>query len=115
MARFAVFVALFALAGCAPCTTSVGTSVSASINTTDGSVASGAALTFSVDGGSAQSCDDASDGTWSCGYDQLGTIAVTATAPGYSTQTQSTTVSADHCGHASERHLSFLLSPLSAS
>lgn len=72
--------------------------MSVKIVTGSGTIVPDAMITFSVDGGPAQACENMSGGNYVCGYEVAGSITVTATKDGM-TQTQTVTIvkTADGC------------------
>ncbi len=84
-------------------------SVGVSVSTADGGSLEGLQLTYSARGGPSQPCDDIT-GEWICGYEQAGSIEVTARLPGYRDQTESVVVDSDEC-HVIQEHLDMVLQP----
>ncbi|HRI72624.1 MAG TPA: hypothetical protein PK156_50655 [Polyangium sp.] len=100
--------ALSALAGCGSdlddggpggtaCTDLAAASVSVAVVDSAGAAVADAMLTFSVDGGAPQACDNMMNGSYVCGYEQAGMITISATK-GADTATQTVTVSKDGQG-----------------
>lgn len=100
------FIALIALvAGCPAaipddidCTAEARASVQITVVDTFGGKIPNAELTFRVDGGDAQPCEQLGGaGEFVCGWEQAGDITVTATAEGYFVQEAAVRVNADEC------------------
>lgn len=95
------------------CTDLAAASVGVTIDTSDGGSLDGLELTYRVDGVNQGGCTNntgLNDGQWICGYEQRGTIEVTATLPGYDTMVQSVEVGADEC-HVIQEFIDFTLRP----
>ena len=104
---------LLALTGCdvekdtgegVDCTADVKPSVVVSVVDVDGSVVPEAELTYSVDGGSEQPCDE--NGT--CGLETIGEFTITAAAEGYTSASETLTVESD-IGHVITQDLELVL------
>lgn len=88
------------------CTTEAVGSVNVVVNGPDGNPATDATVTYTVDGGASAACDANPDDTWTCGWEQSGEIAVTASGPNLGAQTQTVTVEAGEC-HVTPESLAF--------
>ncbi|GDX83143.1 hypothetical protein LBMAG42_49540 [Deltaproteobacteria bacterium] len=108
---------LLFLAGCPEtehaCTDLAAASVTAHVEDADGNAIADATATFTVDGGAAQDCESFTDGTYVCGWEQTGVIAVTIEKDGFVAATQEVTVGmdADQC-HVEQETLNFVLEGL---
>lgn len=95
------------------CTDLAAASVTAYVVDAEGNPIPEATATFTVDGGAVQDCESFTDGTYICGWEQAGTIAVTIEAEGFVAATQEVTVGmdAEEC-HVEQQILDFTLEPV---
>ncbi len=84
------------------CTTEARSSVSVNVVDENGEPILNAELTYSVDGGPSLDCEIFGDGSSVCGWEASGEIAITATAQGYQSASETVTVESDECHVISE-------------
>jgi hypothetical protein len=92
-------VALFAVAceAGSGCTTEAVGSVNVTV-TAEGADVSGAAVTYTVDGGEVADCEPMGmDAMWVCGWEIEGTFEVTVQLDGFPIATETVTVESDTC------------------
>jgi hypothetical protein len=89
------------------CDTSASASVNVVVTDTLAEPLTDASVTWSVDGGEPAPCD--SFGTqFACGWEVAGTLTITASAPGYLSQTQDVVVEQGQC-HVESQNLTLRL------
>lgn len=108
---------LLILTGCPEtqqaCTDLAAASVTAYVVDAEGNAIADATATFTVDGGAVQDCESFTDGTYICGWEQAGLIAVTIEAEGFTGATQEVTVGMDaEACHVEQQILDFTLERL---
>jgi hypothetical protein len=59
----------------------------------DGTAITDAAVVYNVNGGQDANCEDGAEGEWICGYEETGQIEVTAAKSGYTSDSDTVTVS----------------------
>ncbi|MDP2308526.1 MAG: hypothetical protein Q8P18_21075 [Pseudomonadota bacterium] len=102
---------IFVLGGDKACDASAAGSVAVTVSAGDGGDVSAAVVSFSVDGGAAQPCDNfAGDGEYVCGWEVSGAIDVRVEAVGYETFEQTVVVEEGEC-HVIPEHVDAVLEP----
>jgi hypothetical protein len=74
------------------CAEYAASSVTVNLIDESGAPIADATLSFSVDGGASQSCESFGDGTYVCGWEQAGSIAITAEREGFRSTTETVEV-----------------------
>lgn len=93
------------------CTTEARGSVTVTVTDPDGAPVADPEVTFSVDGGDPAPCDAMPGGSFVCGWEVSGELAITADAWGFGAVTETVTVGRDAC-HVIPEALTLVLDPV---
>lgn len=106
-----VFIAFVACEGPTPCTEEAIASVSVTVvDAAAGTTLPSAFVSYTLDGGAAQTCDALGEGAFACGWEQAGDFAIDVSYPGYASERRLVSVEPGTC-HVAGEALTVALNP----